>query len=98
MGSGFLKQKKQAKALQQQFSSMQNSVKEMVVTGESPNRLVTIKMNGEYTVLATRINPTCVDPEDVEGLEDLITAAFNDASRKISEEMNKLIPLSGSLF
>lgn len=86
MGSGFSKMKKQAKMLQQQFTQMQDEMKNLVVTGEAGNGLVTIEMNGDKEILKMKIKPECVDKEDVEGLEDLVIAAFKDAMSKIKEQ------------
>ena len=40
-------------------------------------------MNGEKMIESLKLNPSAVDPEDVEMLEDLVTAAVNEASKKI---------------
>ena len=63
-------------------------------------------MNGEKIIESLKLNPTAVDPEDVEMLEDLIVAATNEALRKCEEEsqasMSKitggLSGLGGGLF
>ena len=50
--------------------------------------------NGEKQVQSLTIDPAAVDPEDVEMLQDLISAAFNEATKKVDEmmasEMGKL--------
>lgn len=86
MGSGFSKMKKQARLLQQQFSQMQEEMKTLVVTGSAGNGLVKIEMNGEKEVLKVTIKPDCVDPEDIEGLQDLILAAFKDAEAQVKQQ------------
>lgn len=86
MGSGFSKMKKQAKLLGEQFSKAQEQLKSQEVTGQAGNGLVQIKLNGEKKLLKVSIKKECVDPNDVEALEDLIIAAFDDASSKLSEE------------
>jgi len=77
--------KKQARLLQQQYSQMQEELKALIVTGSAGNGLVTITMNGEKQPLKVSINPQCVDKNDVEGLEDLLLAAYNDALKKVAE-------------
>ena len=51
-------------------------------------------MNGEKIIESLKLNPTAVDPEDVEMLEDLIMAAVNEASKKVddllAQEMGKV--------
>ena len=86
MGSGFSKMKKQAKMLQQQFAQIQDELKNLVIEGSAGGGLVKIQMNGEKEVLKVTIQPDCVDKEDIEGLEDLIRAAFHDALKKIEQE------------
>jgi len=85
MGSGFSKMKKQAKLLQQQYSQIQEQLKSLIVTGTAGHGLVTLTMNGEKELLSLKIKPDCVDKNDVEGLEDLILAAYREALQKVAE-------------
>ena len=85
MGSGYSKMKKQAKMFQEQMAKMQEDMQNLEVTGSSGNGLVQITLSGEKEIKKLSINPECVDPEDIEGLQDLIIVAFNDASKKIEE-------------
>jgi nucleoid-associated protein EbfC len=82
MGSGFAKKQKQARQMQEQLQKMQEEMKNSSFTGESGAGLVTVVLNGEKVLQKVTIKPECVDPTDVEGLEDLIQAAFLDASKK----------------
>lgn len=86
MGSGYAKKKKEARLLQQKFEKMQEQLKDVETTGSAGGGLVTITLNGEQEMKSIKIKPECVDPEDVEGLEDLIRAAYNDASQKLQRE------------
>ncbi len=92
MGSGFAKKKKQAKALQEQFSKMQEQIKTAEAVGTAGNGLVTITLSGENDLKSIKIKPECVDPEDIEGLEDLIKAAYNDAAAKIKSQTTPSMP------
>lgn len=92
MGSGFSKRKKQAKELQSQLLGMQEAMKKTEVTGSAGNGLVTIKVNGDNEILQVKINPECVDKEDIEGLEDLIKAAFKDAYKQLTAQQPSGIP------
>jgi DNA-binding YbaB/EbfC family protein len=89
MGTGFSKRKKQAKMMQEQMMSMQEQMKNVEVTGSAGNGLVTVILDGESNLKSIRIKPECVDAEDIEGLEDLIKAAFNDASK---QQQNQEMP------
>jgi len=86
MGSGFSKMKKQARMMQEQYAKMREEMQNKEVIGTSGNGLVTITLNGERNMKSIKIKPDCIDPEDVEGLEDLICAAYEDAASKIEDE------------
>ena len=76
----------QAKLMQEQ---MEQQLADATVEGTSGGGMVTVKMTGKKQVLSTRIMPTALGatPADLELLEDLITAAVNDAGRKADELM-----------
>ena len=79
MGSGYSKMKKQAKLMEQQLEMMKTEMKNKQVTGTSGNGLVNVVVNGEKELLEIKIKPECVDTSDLEGLQDLIKAACDDA-------------------
>lgn len=95
MGTGFAKKKKQAKMLQDQLSRVQSQMENVEATGTSGNGLVSITLSGEHEVKKIKINPECVDKEDIEGLEDLIKAAFNDAAHKLKDSMPNMPTMPG---
>jgi hypothetical protein len=77
----------QAKQMQEQ---MQQKLSQSVVEASSGGGAVTVKMNGKKEVLKVTIDPAAViglsgPNPDVEMLEDLITAAFNEAERRAEE-------------
>ena len=86
MGSSMSKMKKQARQKEQQMELMKEDLKNKSFIGISGNGLVTVTLSGEKSLTAIKIKPECVDPSDVEGLEDLIKAAFQDAFSQSSEE------------
>ena len=77
--------KKQAKMLQQQMEKEKERLKSLEEKGSAGNGLVEITINGEKHIKSITIKPECVDPEDLEGLQDLIMAAHEDALSKIEE-------------
>lgn len=85
MGSGYSKMKKQAKQFQDQLAKMQEDMQDLEVIGSAGNGLVEVTLSGEKELKKITINPECVDPEDIEGLQDLILVAFNDAASKIQD-------------
>lgn len=86
MGTGFSKKKKEARMMQEQLGKLQQKMSQSEVTGSAGNGLVTVVLNGDHEIKSIKINPECVDKEDIEGLEDLIKFAFNDAASKIKTE------------
>jgi len=86
MGTGFLKKKKEAKAMQQQLVDMQSKMDTLEYEGSAGNGLVSVTMMGNGTIKSVRIKPDCIDKEDPDGLQDLIKAAFNAAKKKLDEQ------------
>jgi nucleoid-associated protein EbfC len=89
MGSGFSKLKKQAKMLSAQYENMQDEMRKLQFTGSSGNGLVTLILNGQHEMQDLKIKPDCVNPNDVEGLQDLIRAAYQEALHKIEEHKSQ---------
>ena len=56
--------------------------------------VVNVKINGKKEIISVKIAPEVVDPDDIETLEDLITAAVNEAIKKVEaisqDEMSKI--------
>ena len=70
-----------------QYEVLQKKMQETVVEASSGGGTVTVKMDGRKQVLSMRIDPEAVKAGDLEMLQDLITAAVNEAGRKIDEAM-----------
>ncbi|PID28793.1 MAG: YbaB/EbfC family nucleoid-associated protein [Candidatus Cloacimonadota bacterium] len=85
---------RQAQKMQQDLLKTQEDLANKIVETTSGGGMVSVKMDGKYNLKNIKINPECVDPDDVEMLEDLILSAINDAVKKISktseDEMSKL--------
>lgn len=86
MGSGFAKMRKQARMMQDQLQKAQEEMKNISVEGEAGGGLVKVTVNGESKIQNVAINPECVDPSDVDGLQDLMKAACEDAYAKLEEQ------------
>lgn len=84
--------------MQEQISKMQEQMKNAEATGTAGGGLVTITLNGEYAIKSIQIKPDCVDPEDIEGLEDLIRAAHADALKQLSEKTQSGMPNLGGMM
>ena len=85
---------KQAQKMQAQIAQVQAELEEKEHTVSVGGGAVQVVMTGKKELKALTIKPEVVDPEDVEMLSDLITAAVNEALRKAVEtseaEMNKI--------
>lgn len=88
---------KQAQKMQQDMLKAQEELAELEVTGSAGGELVHITMTCDNNVTAVGIKPEAVDPDDVEMLEDLIVAAFNDAQSKAQQERDKRMGAFGAL-
>jgi len=77
--------------LQEQFAKLQGELKESEATGTAGGGLVSVTLNGDHEMVSIKIKPECVDPEDVEALEDLVRAAYTEACKQLSENS----PLNG---
>ena len=76
---------KQAQQMQAKIAAAQEQLAEKTVDAEVGGGQVKVVMNGKRVLQSIEIKPECVDPEDVEFLQDLILSAVNEAGRKVSE-------------
>ena len=85
---------KQAQAMQARMAELQSQLEQVEMTGGAGGGMVSVTVNGKGEARQVKIDPTLVDPEEIEVLEDLIVAAFNDAKAKVedhvAQEMSKL--------
>jgi DNA-binding YbaB/EbfC family protein len=85
---------KQAQKIQSQVTQMQTELGQRRIEASVGGGMVSATVNGRQELIAVRIDPQVVDPNDVEMLEDLIVAAVSEAlgraSEMASEEMRKL--------
>lgn len=89
---------KQAQKMQQQMVQAQAELAEKQVTGTAGGGLVTATVTGAGDVVAVKIKPEAVDPDDVESLEDLVVAAIRDAAANAQELQSQAMgPLAGGL-
>jgi DNA-binding YbaB/EbfC family protein len=72
---------------QQQAQDLQAQMQKTIVEASSGGGTVNVKMNGQKRLLEVKIEPEAVQSGDIEMLQDLITAAVNEASRKVDDAM-----------
>jgi DNA-binding YbaB/EbfC family protein len=78
---------KQAQQMQDKMAKAQEQLAKMEVIGESGAGMVKVTMTGGHSVRRVEIDDSLME-DDKDMLEDLISAAFNDAVRRV-EEQNK---------
>ncbi|MDF1736817.1 MAG: YbaB/EbfC family nucleoid-associated protein [Minwuia sp.] len=89
---------KQAKAMQERMEQAQAELETLEVEGESAAGMVRVTLTAKGRMRGIKIDPTLIDPQDPEVLEDLITAAHNDARTKADAATQaKMGELTGGL-
>lgn len=84
--------------LQSKMSELQESLESKTVQASSGGGMVTVTVDGKGQVKQVQIDPTCVDPRDVEMLEDLVLAAVSEAQNKAQAEYeNEMRKATGGL-
>lgn len=85
---------KQAQEMQAKMAEMQAQLEAVEMTGAAGGGMVQLTLNGKGDLKKIKIDKNLLDPQEVEVLEDLIVAAFNDSRAKVSahaeKEMQKL--------
>ncbi len=84
----------QAQQVQSKMQQIQDELAQRSVTGTAGGGMVTVHADGKGTVKKVKIDPSVVNPADIEMLEDLIAIAVGEAQKKANdlaqEEMAKL--------
>lgn len=84
---------KQVQKMQEAMARVQEELEARTVTAEAGGGMVKVTVNGKQRILKIQIEREVVNPDDVEMLEDLVTAASNkaleDAGKMAQEEMSR---------
>lgn len=87
---------RQAQKMQEDMLAAKEELAQTEVTGTSGGGMVEVTMTCDKKLVGISIKPEACDPEDIEMLEDLIVAAFNDATDKAdSESQSKMGAFAG---
>lgn len=85
---------KQAQKMQERMAEVTAEIEEMNFTSTVGGGAVEIVMGGNKVVKSLTIKPEVVDPDDIEMLQDLLVAAYNEVMSQVTlkteEEMNKV--------
>ena len=84
----------QAQEMQGRFQKIQDELQQQTLTGSAGGGMVSVEVSGTGQIRRIKLDPSIVNPNDVEMLEDLVVVAVADAQRKAQslaqEEMGKL--------
>ena len=93
-----MKLMQQAQEMQERLAHMQESLEHQTVTGTAGGGMVTVEADGKGTVKRVKLDPSVVNPADVEMLEDLISVAVGEAQRKAQEiQQEQMQQVAGGL-
>lgn len=85
---------KQAQEMQARLAQIQEELGRRTVEASAGGGMVQVTVNGQFVCTSVKIDPTVVNPQETEMLQDLILAAFNEGVRRaremVSEEMGKV--------
>ena len=88
----------QAQQMQQKLMEAQHQLANAEVRGQAGGGLVEVVVKGSGEVVAVKIDPKVVDPEDIETLQDLIVGAMGDASKQVTRmAQERLGALAGGM-
>ena len=95
---GMANLQKMAQQMQQEMLRIQTELEATTVDGSAGGGVVAATVTGKQELVSVTIDPSVVDPEDVDMLQDLVIAAVNDAlraSRELAEQ--KMSAVTGGL-
>ena len=85
---------RQAQKMQKQLADAQDRLADIEVSASAGGGMVKVIGTADMQITSITIDPDALDPEDIEMLQDLISAAFNEATKKVddmmAQEMGKL--------
>ncbi len=77
------------KEMQEKMAKLQEEISATEVSGTSGGGLITVRLSGRGQMLGLSIDPTLINADETEILEDLIVAAHNDAKSKAETMMQE---------
>lgn len=82
----FMKIFQQAQELQGRFQKIQDELAQITVSGSAGGGMVTAEVNGQGQIRRVKLDPSVVNPADIEMLEDLIVVAVAEAQKRAQEQ------------
>lgn len=97
-GSNMQAMLRQAQKMQEDMAAKQEELEGREYDISAGGGVVNVKINGKKEILSVKLAPEIVDPDDIETLEDLVTAAVNEAIKKVeSTASDEMQAITGSL-
>lgn len=92
------KMMKQVQQAQAKMAQVQEELKDETVQASAGGGMVTVVMSGDLALKSVSIDPAAVDADDVELLEDMVTAAVNEALRAAQDlAATKMAAVTGGM-
>lgn len=89
---------KQAQKMQEQLQRVQSDAEQFSAEGSAGGGVVKITANGKNRLTGVTIDKQCVNPDDVEMLQDLVLVAANDALQKVQENLkSEMAKITGGM-
>jgi nucleoid-associated protein EbfC len=80
-----------AEKLQKEIGSNTEAATKLRVSGEAGGGLVRVVLNGRYEVVEVKLDPKAVNPQELQLLEDMVRAAYNQASARVMAEIQQRV-------
>ncbi len=80
---------KQAQQMQAKMATLQKELESRELDVSSGGGMIKIKVNGKQEILEIKLNPECVDPSDVEMLEEIVKTGINQAVKESQDMVSK---------
>jgi hypothetical protein len=95
---GMANLQRMAQQMQQEMARVQSELEAATVDGSAGGGVVTATVTGKGELVTVTIDPSAVDPADVEMLQDLVLSAVNEAARKVEATIQEKVGgLTGGL-
>ena len=89
---------KQAKKMQEKMGQLQQELETKTIEAQAGGGMVKVVVNGKFEIVSLKIEKDVVNPEDIEMLQDLVSAAINEGIRKAQEmAASEMAKITGGL-
>jgi len=82
---------RQAQVMKEKMSQFQEELEKQAFTGSAGKGAVTVVVNGKHMVQKVTIQPKTLQSGDVEGLQDMIQEAVNDAGQQVNAKLKEQV-------